>query len=71
MAKSAKRKRAKPAAKGTAGKTAARKRPARTGAPTAPRKPGKKDTAKASRRTTRGEALDLYRRMLLISRFEE
>ena len=68
MAKSAKRKRAKPAARGTAGKTAARKRPARA---TAPGKPGKKDTAKATRRTTPGEALDLYRRMLLIRRFEE
>ena len=68
MAKAAKRKRARPVAKGTARKTAARKRPARTGTAAAP---GKKDTAKATRRATPGEALDLYRRMLLIRRFEE
>ncbi|MFQ5618830.1 MAG: thiamine pyrophosphate-dependent enzyme, partial [Rhodospirillales bacterium] len=68
MAKAAKRKRAKPAAKGTAGKTAARKRPARTATPKAPKK---KATAKAAPRATPGEALDLYRRMLLIRRFEE
>ena len=68
MAKTAKRKRAKPAAKGTARKTATRKTAARTGASTAPKK---KNTAKATPRTSPGEALDLYRRMLLIRRFEE
>ncbi len=67
MAKAAKRKPAT-AAKGTARKAAPKKSPARKGVPKARRK---KDTAKTKRRATPGEVLDLYRRMLLIRRFEE